>query len=55
MVETIKSLLEKHPDWADLPIAVCREDGNIDYIGVAGLVYEFETDEKEKVLMFSGN
>lgn len=54
-IETLKSLLEKHPEWANLPIVVSREDGNIDYIGASGLVFELTTDDNEKVLVFSGN
>jgi hypothetical protein len=25
--------MEEHPDWADLPITICKEDGELDYIG----------------------
>lgn len=55
MVETLKSLLESHTEWANLPIAICCEDGSYDYIGATGLVYEFIDDNGEKILLFSGN
>lgn len=40
-METLKTLLEKHPEWADLPIGVGRPDGYIDYVGEAGSAYTF--------------
>jgi hypothetical protein len=55
---TLKQLLEQHPEWADLPMAILRIDGEIDYIGAAGAVYESETEEegkKIKILIFSPN
>lgn len=44
-METLKTLLEKHPEWADLPIAVGRTDGYLDYIGQAGGAYTFGGDD----------
>lgn len=53
-METLKTLLEKHPEWADLPIVVYQSEGRYDYVGAAGLVYEDE-DEEGKVLVFAPN
>lgn len=64
---TLKQLIEEHPEWSDLPIAIYRNDGDLDYIGESGLVYPckyYETDfdyekyVKDKpcnVLVFAGN
>lgn len=55
MVDTLRSLIERHPEWADLPLTVARPDGNgVDYIGAAGLVYE-SVDDGDRVLVFSPN
>ena len=37
---TPRQLLSQHPEWADLPMAVYRSDGGLDYVGAAGSVYE---------------
>jgi hypothetical protein len=39
---TLRSLLEDHPEWAELPLVVCTSDGNYDWIDGAGSVYEGE-------------
>ena len=54
-METLKSLLEKHPEWADLPLTVARPDGNgVDYIGAAGGVYE-SIDDGDRIIVFYPN
>jgi hypothetical protein len=68
MIETLKTLLEKHPEWADLPIVVYRPDGTTHYIGGSGYCYsskdyeDFEEVGEEEikkrpdnVLVFSPN
>lgn len=47
---TLKILLERHPDWADLPIVVYSPDGRYDWVGEsshsdggAGSVYTDDT------------
>ncbi len=59
---TLRELIEQHPEWADLPIVVYREDGHYDYVGCSGTVYEDE-DRQEwqeegggvRVLVVAGN
>ena len=51
---TLKTLIEEHPEWADLPIAVDRSDGSLDYVGASGTAYAAEDDEGP-VLIISGN
>ena len=51
---TLKSLLEAHPEWADLPIAIDRPDGELDYMGASGDAYTAEDDEGP-ILIISGN
>jgi hypothetical protein len=57
---TLKILLERHPEWADLPLVVYCPDGHYDWVGEAhhpedggaGVVYTSETcadiDENDK-------
>ncbi len=55
---TLKEIIDKNPEWLDLPIAVLRSDGLLDYIGATGSVnlLQDEKDEKEfLVVVFSGN
>ena len=44
-VATLRTLLEEHPEWADLPLAVFNPDGNVDFIGWAGSVYTVEHED----------
>jgi hypothetical protein len=53
-VETLNSLLLKHPEWGDLPIIVASSDG-FDWIGYSGKVYVDDEVEDEPVLVFVGN
>jgi hypothetical protein len=65
MTETLRTLIEKHPEWANLPIVVYRTDGSYDFIGCSGSIYTGECTEEDKianpeiktesVLVFSGN
>lgn len=60
---TLRSLMQEHPEWADLPIVVYKPDGTHDYVGGAGNVYEFDpkkegcegVDGCERVLVFAAN
>lgn len=53
---TLRSLIEQHPEWADLPIVVYREDGSYDWVGHSGDVYtDKDEDEDATVLVFAGN
>jgi hypothetical protein len=53
---TLRMLMEKHPEIADLPIVVYCEDGHYDWVGAAGAVYVGDDPEDgEKVLVFSSN
>lgn len=38
-LETLRSLLDKHPEWADLPVGILLSDGNVDYVNWAGSVF----------------
>lgn len=53
---TLKQLLDQHPDWADLPMAVpsADSDGDFDFIGAAGQVIVSE-DGDGKFLLFLPN
>jgi len=51
---TLRTLMKEHPEWADLPIAVYREDGSYDYVGGSGAVYHTE-DGEDEILVFTGN
>jgi hypothetical protein len=37
---TLRQLLERHPEWADLPIVVYTSSGHYDWVGCSGMVYE---------------
>lgn len=51
---TLQELIATHPEWADLPVVVHRQDGGYDYIGEgAGSVYV--DDDDGKVLVFAAN
>lgn len=47
-METLKTLLKKHPEWADLPLAVGRSDGELDFVGHSGSVWAFGDDLSEE-------
>jgi hypothetical protein len=51
---TLRKLMEKHPEVADLPMVVYCPDGHYDWVGAAGGVYVSET-EGGKVLVFTAN
>lgn len=51
---TLRELLDQHPEWADLPIAIYRPDGELDFIGGAGRVYKSE-DNEGSILVFAPN
>ena len=57
MATTLRKLLEEHPEWADLPIAIGREDGAPDYVGDSAWVdtahdnWDDDTDG-ELILLF---
>lgn len=56
MAHTLKQLLEEHPDWADLPIAVSDNWAELHYLDGDGLVYrgvDGEGDDVEDVLIFA--
>jgi hypothetical protein len=49
---TLRQIIEQHPDWADLPVAVQDSGGELYFVSDgAGAVYK--TDEGEVV--FTGN
>lgn len=52
--ETLTTLLEKYPQWKDLPIVVISSDGSYDYIGKSGAIFEDATGD-ESLLVFAGN
>ena len=53
---TLKEILAEHPEWADLPVAVYRVDGEHELVGESATVYEYEDEEtKEKFVIFAGN
>lgn len=65
---TLKVLLERHPEWGDLPLVVYTPSGRVDWVGEssmgdsgAGGVYVSETPEDGEdgemveVLVFTPN
>jgi len=59
-VTTLRSLIEEHPEWADLPLVVYREDGEYDWVGCSGAVYDHNPaddgiEDAQHVLVFAGN
>jgi hypothetical protein len=58
---TLHTLLEKHPEWGDLPLAAGLSDGSVDFIGWAGSVYPVEHHDyvelvdTDTILVFSPN
>ena len=55
---TLRRLMEEHPEWADLPIVVYREEGGYDWVGSSGDVYDATTEEDGdvyEVLVFTNN
>jgi len=54
-IETLNSLLAKHPEWADLPITISDSVGELTYLGANAFVFDLIDDDGQKVLVFSGN
>lgn len=58
---TLRTLLEAHPEWADLPLAAGKSDGSVDFIGWAGSVYPVEHQDfikdvgTDTILVFQPN
>jgi hypothetical protein len=56
---TLRQLLEQHPEWADLPMVIARGDGDVDWVGAAGMVYPGLCEESDTttttVLVFAPN
>jgi hypothetical protein len=59
---TLREIIEQHPEWLDLPVAVYRSDGEYDYVGGSGTVYRHNTDEELEydgeavdAVVFAGN
>jgi len=62
---TLKEMIEQHPEWADLPIAVTNNVGDLHYIDGSGFAYlgedwpddvvEAIEGEGDPVLVFSAN
>lgn len=58
---TLRTLLEQHPEWADLPIGVALSDGNVDIVGWGGSVYPVDHEDyiqlvgADTILVFSPN
>lgn len=63
---TLRDILEKHPEWADIPVGIYMPDGRYDYVGGCGTVYVAQPTEDEIVdfedddyvgptLVFAGN
>jgi hypothetical protein len=52
---TLQELYDKNPGWRTLPLTVYRSDGEIDYVGASGGVYEGEGSDGELVLVFASN
>ena len=55
---TLKELLEQHPEWADLPVAVANSVGDLHYVDCSATVFVGEDgaeDVVESVLVFSAD
>jgi hypothetical protein len=55
---TLKRLLEKLPEYADLPIAVLDAVGELHYLNRSGTYYvdkDHTTADESPVLVFTGN
>lgn len=61
---TLKEMIEQHPEWADLPVAVMSVCGDLDYIDCSGTAFvgeDFADDVEaiegtgDPVLVFAGN
>jgi len=37
---TLNDLIKKHPEYADLPVVIYRDNGDYDWVGWSGRVYE---------------
>jgi len=44
---TLREILDEHPEWADLDVAVVDNIGEIHYLGASGMIYV--QDEVEAV------
>lgn len=42
-VTTLNDIIKKHPEYADLPVVIYREDGEYDWVGASGSVYDGKT------------
>lgn len=65
-MRTLRDIIKKHPKWLDLPVGVAREDGEVDFIDGAGMVYKMKWNDDPnkdvdkakdsyKILVFSTN
>lgn len=61
-MKTLKQILEEHPEWENLPVAIHRSDGSYDFVGESGSVYVndeyFDDDNPEdkiSVVVFAPN
>lgn len=55
---TLRELLQAHPEWADLPIAVYDPENDLyHFLGASGTIYEATIDDPEPVdvLVVAGN
>jgi hypothetical protein len=56
-MRTLKDIIEQHPNWLDLPVAVFNhQSGEYDFIGGAALCYvDKDYDVTTPVLVFAPN
>jgi hypothetical protein len=50
--QTLRELIEAHPEWADLPIVVFRFPGSFDWLGYATASVGVIIDADQEVLAF---
>lgn len=53
-MKTLQQIIDEHPDWANLPVAVIDVVGNLHYVDQSGAMFVSE-DEGEQVLIFGPN
>lgn len=52
---TLQELYDNNPQWRSKHLVLYRSDGEIEYVGASGSVYEGPGIDGEPVVIFAGN
>lgn len=51
---TLRELVEQHPDWLDLEMAVLTNT-DLEFVGASATVYKDVDDDDNDIIVFTGN